>query len=81
MSNKVCTLQLKRHSLLESLAQVVIGAVLSWLLTIYILPLWFDGIHIGPGTALEITLVYLAVSLARSYVIRRIGNRWSGWRS
>ena len=67
-------MQSKTHSLIESWAQVGIGAVLSYLLTIYVLPLWFDGVQIGTRTALEITLVYLAVSLARSYIIRRIGN-------
>lgn len=70
-------MQSKPHSFIESATQVGIGALLSWLLTIYVLPLWFDGVVISPGTALEITIVYLVVSLGRSYVIRRIGNRWT----
>lgn len=74
-------MQSRTHSLIESWAQVGVGAVLSWLVTIYILPLWFPGYQMTPGTALEITLVYLAVSLARSYIIRRIGNHHGSTRS
>lgn len=68
-------MQPRRHSFAEALTQVTTGAFLSWLLTIYVLPIWFDGIHIGAGTALEITVVYLLVSLVRSYVLRRAFNR------
>lgn len=67
-------MQTHLHSLIESWAQVGIGATLSYLVTIYILPLWFPDYSMSMGTALEITLLYLMVSLVRSYIIRRIGN-------
>ena len=70
-------MQSKRHSFIETSAQIAIGAGIAWLANIYILPLWFDGIAISTGTAAEISVFYIALSMARSYVIRRIGNRWT----
>ena len=71
-------MQHRRHSLIESLSQVLVGAVISWLFTFYALP-YFWGLEPSRKDAAWITVAYMALSLIRSYVIRRIGNAWSGW--
>lgn len=69
-------MQSRGHSFVESVTQVVAGAVVSWLFTYYALPaLW--NLQPSPTDALGITLTFMAISLARTYIIRRIGNAWA----
>ena len=66
--------QSRVHSLIEAWANVGVGFVLSWLTNIIVLPLW--GFHVSALASLQITLVFTVVSLIRSYVLRRVFNRW-----
>ena len=59
-------------SLIESLANVVIGFSVNMAANFVILPL--IGFHITPGQNLFIGVLYTIVSVARSYVIRRWFN-------
>lgn len=62
-------MQSKIHSLLESLANTVIGYVVALLSQLAIFPL-FD-IHVPLADNLMIGAWFTAISLARSYVLRR----------
>lgn len=64
--------QSRWHSLLESVTNIVVGLALSWTITILVLP--YYGYTPSVGQALEITLIFTAVSLVRSYAIRRLFN-------
>lgn len=65
-------MQSKRHSLIESLTNTLIGYLINLGVQLVIYPLYgatftlFQNIQIG--------LIFLAVSLARGYVIRRYFN-------
>ena len=66
-------MQNKKTSVVEVCVNVFSGTILSYLLTLFALPLW--GININPTRALEITILYTLVALIRSYIIRRLFNR------
>ena len=65
-------------SLVEAMANVVVGYVLAIVTQMIVFP-WF-GIEAALGEHLAIGLVFVGVSLARGYVLRRIfehlGRRW-----
>ena len=65
-------MQTKKHSFIEANINTFVGLLTSLLLGYYILPYW--GTEQSVGTALEITILYTAVSLLRNYIIRRIAN-------
>mgnify|MGYP003704568945 CR=1 FL=1 len=67
--------QSRRSSLTESLVNIAVGSVISWLLAYYILPIW--GIAQSAKSATQVTLIYTIASVIRSYVIRRMFNRWA----
>lgn len=56
-------------SLLEANANVVVGFGVNYVANLTVLP-WF-GFHVRPGQALGIGLVFTAISLVRSYALRR----------
>ncbi len=60
-------------SLVETGCNIGSGVVIAWVVTMYFIP-WMLGVEIGKATALEITLIYTAVSMVRSYTWRRIFN-------
>jgi hypothetical protein len=64
--------QSKTMSLVESLAQVVIGYFVSLAAQIVIFPLF--GLRVSLSDNLLIGACFLIVSLARSYVLRRLFN-------
>lgn len=66
--------QSRRHSLFESLTNVVVGFGISTVANIIVLP-WF-GYHVTPGDAAGIGGVLTVVSIARSYCLRRLYNWW-----
>lgn len=72
-------MQSKRHSALEAVANVAIGYLISVATNVVVLPLFGYAVSITDGFA--IGLVFTAISLARSYVLRRAFNRLSGKRS
>jgi hypothetical protein len=59
-------------SLIEAATNVIVGYILAVLTQVLVFP-WF-GIETGLGDHLAIGLVFLAVSLIRSYCLRRLFN-------
>ena len=62
--------QSRRLSLVESIANVVIGYGLAVATQVVVFPLF--GIHIALADDLAIGMVFLVISLARSFVLRRV---------
>ncbi len=56
-------------SLIETLAGIAIGFVISMVLTAYVFPLF--GHHISIGDNLQITAVFTVASVVRGYFVRR----------
>jgi len=66
-------MQLKRNSAIEACSNVAIGYLISVLANVLILPMF--GYNVTIGDSFSIGLIFTIVSLARSYVLRRIFNR------
>lgn len=67
-------MQTKFRSLLESIVNVLIGYGVAVASQVLIFPLF--GIHIPLSDNLLIGLFFTIVSIVRSYVLRRIFNRF-----
>ena len=67
--------QTRTHSALEQLVNTTIGAVISYMLTFFVLPYW--GLYPSHADAFEITFAFTFASLVRGYFVRRLFN----WRS
>ena len=67
-------MQSRRRSLIEAIANVVVGYALAVLAQIMVFP-WF-GLHPTLGGNLAIGSVFTAISLLRSYALRRVFERW-----
>lgn len=72
-------MQSKKHSALEAVANVAIGYLVSVAANVVVLPLFGYAVSVADGFA--IGLVFTAISLVRSYALRRAFNRLSGKRS
>jgi acetyltransferase-like isoleucine patch superfamily enzyme len=66
-------MQSKRNSAFEAGTNVAIGYLVSVLANVLILPLF--GYNVTIGDSFAIGMAFTAVSLARSYVLRRVFNR------
>lgn len=66
-------MQSKAHSFLESLLNQLIGIVIGMGLNALVLPLY--GFRPSLSQNLGITLTFTAISVARSYLLRRFFNR------
>ena len=66
-------MQSKRNSAFEAVTNVAIGYLVSVLANVLILPLF--GYNVTIGDSFAIGIAFTAVSLARSYVLRRVFNR------
>lgn len=66
-------MQSKRNSAFEAVTNVAIGYLVSVLANVLILPLF--GYNVTIGDSFAIGMAFTAVSLARSYVLRRVFNR------
>lgn len=66
--------QSKRQSLIESLLNVLVGFVIALFSQILIFP--FFDIHVSMSTNIYIALWFTAISIARSYCLRRAFNRF-----
>jgi len=62
--------QSRRMSAVEGMANAAVGLVVSWLFTMYGLPLF--GLVPSPEKATGITACYFALSWGRSYALRRL---------
>jgi len=68
-------MQSKKNSLIESITNVVVGYCVALLSQIVIFPVF--GIHATIKDNLMIGMFFTVVSIARSYVLRRIFNKKS----
>jgi len=66
-------MQTKKHSLLESLTNVIVGLLMSFLTQLIIYP--FLDIKVSLNQNIIITAVFFIISFVRGYVIRRIFNK------
>ncbi len=69
-------MQSRRLSLIEAIANVFVGYALAVMTQIVVFP-WF-GLQVSLGDNLAIGGVFLAISLLRSYALRRAFERWTG---
>lgn len=67
--------QSRRASLTEAVANVAIGYLLAVATQTVVLP-WF-GFHATAGQHFAIAAIFTAISLARSYAVRRLFNGWT----
>jgi membrane associated rhomboid family serine protease len=67
---QVNTAQRKRTSLLESVVNCAIGIGIAFGMQVLLFPLF--GIHISYGTSGAIAIVFTAISILRSYLLRRL---------
>lgn len=67
--------QSKKHSALESIVNVVLGLLISFLIQIVIYPVL--GIPVTLNQNIIITIVFFIASFLRSYLIRRFFNNKS----
>lgn len=67
------SMQLKRHSLIESITNVAVGYGVALVSQIVVFP-WF-GIRVTLRDNLWIGLWFTVISIARSYVLRRVFTR------
>lgn len=65
--------QSRAHSALESVANVLVGCIVSFVAQLLIFPL--VGLHASISQNLGIMISFTFVSLARSYLLRRWFNK------
>lgn len=65
--------QTKLGSWLEAWANIAVGFAINWVANMAVLPLF--GFYVTGSQAFHIGLIFTAISLARSYVLRRTFNR------
>ena len=65
-------MQTKRQSLVESLTSTTIGIIIGIVLNLTILPVF--GYPVSLSDSLWISVIFTAVSVIRSYAVRRIFN-------
>ena len=66
--------QPKLESLLESILNVLVGFIISVIATLIVLPLF--GFAVTGGQSIIISAVFTVLSIARSYFLRRLFERW-----
>ena len=64
--------QSKLGSFVEAWANIAVGFTINWCANMAVLPLF--GFHVTGGQAFGIGLIFTAISLARSYLLRRWFN-------
>ena len=65
-------MQTKRQSAIESLTSTTIGIIIGVVLNLTILPIFGYPVSLSDG--LWISVIFTAVSVIRSYAVRRIFN-------
>ena len=63
-------MQTKRQSLIETLTSVFVGWLIGVILNMLVLPLFDYDVSLTDGVL--ISIIFTAVSVVRSYVVRRI---------
>ena len=69
-------MQSRRHSAIETIANVFIGYVAAVASQMMVFPVF--GIQVGARTHFMIGAWFTVVSVIRSYTMRRLFNRWEG---
>lgn len=64
--------QKKKHSALESVVNVLVGYGVALASQLIIFPLF--GMHVSLNDNIQIGLWFTAISLVRSYILRRVFN-------
>ena len=67
-------MQSRRRSLIEAIANVVVGYALAVAMQIMVFP-WF-GLHPSLGENLAIGYLFTVISLIRGCALRRVFERW-----
>lgn len=67
-------MQSRRRSLIEAITNVVVGYALAVLTQVVVFP-WF-GLEVSLSENLAIGALFVAISLVRSYALRRLFERW-----
>ena len=65
-------MQTKKWSMIESLTSTTIGIIIGIVLNVTILPIF--GYPVSLSDSLWISVIFTAVSVVRSYVVRRFFN-------
>ncbi len=63
----------RRLDTVESLTNTAVGITLAYAVNLWVLPM--IGVATTPSSALGITAIFVVVSTARSYVLRRLFRR------
>lgn len=66
--------QSRRLSAIEAIANVTLGYLLALATQLIVFPML--GVQVGLWDNLQISVAFVAVSLARSYLLRRLFLRW-----
>ena len=69
--------QSKLGSFMESITNIAIGITIGFISNIIVLPAFGYAVSLADG--FMISLVFTAISLVRSYIIRRIYNKYNFW--
>jgi hypothetical protein len=64
--------QSRKHSVAESLINILVGIGVAFLTQVLVFPLF--GIYISASSHIGITIIFTVVSFIRSYWLRRIFN-------
>lgn len=65
--------QRKLGSLIEAIANIVIGFAINFIANMTILPMF--GFNITAGQAFSVGLIFTIISVVRSYYVRRLFNQ------
>ena len=65
-------MQTKKQSLIETLTSVFVGWLIGVILNMLVLPLFDYDVNLTDGVL--ISIIFTAVSVVRSYVVRRFFN-------
>ena len=66
--------QSRTHSIIEAWTNVLVGFGINFLANVAFFPLF--GWSISPRQNLTLGVAYTAISLVRSFTLRRVFNRW-----
>lgn len=67
--------QLRRHSVAEVLLNTATGFIISYTAGLFIFPLIFHH-SVSAGQNFWVVFIYTVISIARSYIWRRVFNWW-----
>jgi hypothetical protein len=71
---KRAAMQSRTHSLIEALVNVAVGYSIAVAAQIIVFPIF--GVQVSLRQNIEIGIIMTAVSIARSYALRRVFNHW-----